>query len=547
LTAGAGSAAAATTSTTAATTTAAGAAGTATTASVVGIELSTAVTVGGVTTVTYTAAGAALNAGMSALLASASVSLVNNHGNIADTLKELGSKDSLKNILISMTTAGVVSQMNTAFFGEGSAFLTGQTGDNVIKNMATNLVSTGISSTINGNGLNRDSLANALTNAFITAGLAQGANSIGDAFDGGQINEFTRQLAHAMLGCAGGTLTAGSSDGCAPGAVGAVVGELAAKYATETLGWDKEKALNFAKVMSAASGLIVVKDGNDAGAVNLANTMGTNAAENNYLASHKDSRLTRLRNKEKREGLTAAEQADKLALEKEDAESNARLLKACKTGYEPACQAERKKADDAAKTYNHSYYNPLSQQAGYQEIYGLLKKTTPQGLKDAAYSAQLQQAYDIRNKQIYKLTNDTLNFLGLDGLSEETLKRVGAGIGLLGIVANGKGSGSGLKTPNSQIGAIGSGGKPNALGGDKTVTFGRNPNSEYHTARHVKEKLNLDYGKVQATILKDIPNDLAYGNNSRFIKVDGVNLQYNIFKFPDGTYNVGRINGVGKK
>ncbi len=86
-----------------------------------------------------------------------------------------------------------------------------------------------------------------------------------------------------MLGCAGGVATSGNSDGCAPGAVGAVVGELAAKYATETLGWDKEKALNFASVMSAASGLIVVQDGQNSGAVNLANTMGVNAAENNYL------------------------------------------------------------------------------------------------------------------------------------------------------------------------------------------------------------------------------------------------------------------------
>jgi hypothetical protein len=170
--------------------------------------------------------------------------------------------------------------------------LTGQTGDNanaiinkqvanqfannVIKNMATNLVSTGINSTINGNGLNRDSLANALTNAFITAGLAQGANSIGGGLADGTLNAFTHQLAHAMLGCAGGVATSGSS------------GELAAKYATETLGWDKEKALNFAKVMSAASGLIVVQDGNDAGAVNLANTMGVNAAENNYLTHKQD-------------------------------------------------------------------------------------------------------------------------------------------------------------------------------------------------------------------------------------------------------------------
>jgi hypothetical protein len=228
-----------------------------------------------------------------------------------------------------------------------------------------------------------------------------------------------------------------------------------------------------------------------------------------------------------------------LALEKEDAESNARLLKACKTGYEPACQAERKKADDAAKTYrNMTIYNQLHHQPGYTEIDELLKETTQQGLKDAAYAADLQELKIFNVQRGLGITREkAIIYLGL---------AIGASYVLDGVTGV-KGSGSGLKTPNSQIGAIGSGGKPNALGGDKTVTFGRNPNSEYHTARHVKEKLNLDYGKVQATILKDIPNDLAYGNNSRFIKVDGVNLQYNIFKFPDGTYNVGRINGVGKK
>jgi filamentous hemagglutinin len=333
-----------------------------------------------------------------------------------------------------------------------------QFANNVIKNMATNLVSTGINSTINGNGLNRDSLANALTNAFITAGLAQGANSIGGGLTGGQLNIFTHQLAHAMLGCAGGVATSGSSDGCAPGAVGAVVGELAAKYAKDVLHWDDEKALNFAKVMSAASGLIVVQDGNDAGAVNLANTMGDNAARYNYLASHKDSRLTYLRNKEETEGLTAAEKADKLALEKEDAESNARLLKACKTGYEPACLAERAKASTAALTYrNMTIYNQLHHQPGYTEIDGLLGITSPEGLEKMRSDAFLRQAYAYRDQQIYDLVKGTLGFLGVDGLSKETLAKIAATVSLVGIVANGKGSGSGLKTPNSQIGAIGSG------------------------------------------------------------------------------------------
>ena len=89
-----------------------------------------------------------------------------------------------------------------------------------------------------------------------------------------------------MWGCAGGVATSGNSDGCEPGAVGAVVGELSARYAKDVLRWDDEKALAFAGVMSAASGVIVAQDGNDAGAVNLANTMGDNAARYNYLGAH---------------------------------------------------------------------------------------------------------------------------------------------------------------------------------------------------------------------------------------------------------------------
>jgi hypothetical protein len=69
-----------------------------------------------------------------------------------------------------------------------------------------------------------------------------------------------------------------------------VVGELSARYAKDVLRWDDEKALAFAGVMSAASGVIVAQDGNDAGAVNLANTMGDNAARYNYLADHQEAK-----------------------------------------------------------------------------------------------------------------------------------------------------------------------------------------------------------------------------------------------------------------
>jgi hypothetical protein len=79
---------------------------------------------------------------------------------------------------------------------------------------------------------------------------------------------------------------AGNSSGCSAGAVGAVVGEMAAQYATTTLKMNKTDALAFAKVLSAASG-VLTGGGDNVAAVNVANTTGANAAENNYLLHNK--------------------------------------------------------------------------------------------------------------------------------------------------------------------------------------------------------------------------------------------------------------------
>ena len=52
---------------------------------------------------TYTAAGAAINAGFSALAAQAGVSLANNGGDIGKTLQDLGNSSAIKNTLAAMT------------------------------------------------------------------------------------------------------------------------------------------------------------------------------------------------------------------------------------------------------------------------------------------------------------------------------------------------------------------------------------------------------------------------------------------------------------
>jgi hypothetical protein len=88
-------------------TTTATATGTATTLGGVTLGTTTAATAGAAATASTYAAGAALNAGFSALASQAAVAMVNNGGDINKTLQQLGNDQSIKNILIAMGTAGV--------------------------------------------------------------------------------------------------------------------------------------------------------------------------------------------------------------------------------------------------------------------------------------------------------------------------------------------------------------------------------------------------------------------------------------------------------
>ena len=161
---------------------------------------------------------------------------------------------------------------------------------NLAKNVTNNLTGTVINTAINGKPLNEAAIAGALTSALITAGTAQAANSIGDATQSGALNTYTQAIAHAVAGCAGGAAAAGNS-GCGAGAVGAVVGELTAQYASSSGMTDKTDITNLARLMSATAGLLV--SNGDTSAVNVAASMGANAAQNNRM-QHMNSFKTEL-------------------------------------------------------------------------------------------------------------------------------------------------------------------------------------------------------------------------------------------------------------
>jgi RHS repeat-associated protein len=78
-----------------------------------------------------------------------------------------------------------------------------------------------------------------------------------------------------------------------------------------------------------------------------------------------------------------------------------------------------------------------------------------------------------------------------------------------------------------------------------TIHFGRNKNQSFHTWRHVDE-LGLERGLVEKAVydhFSTVANKVNSTNSTLSpIMVNGVRLEYAIFKLPDGSFNVGRIN-----
>jgi hypothetical protein len=238
----------------------------------------------GATGTAASAGATALNAGLSALSSQAAVAFANNGGDLGKTLNDLGQSANVKTLLSNMATAGALDAWGapasySGQIGEASQSIM-RLDTQLMSNLKTQLTSTLMSSAIEGKTLSTDALGDAFKTAFINTGLAKGAKGIGDAKQVNALNDFTQALSHSVLGCMGGAAMQGG--GCSAGALGGVVGELTAKYGVEQGGLSEASALKLAKIVSAASGLLI--DPNSAAGVNIANTTGTNAAVNNRLA-----------------------------------------------------------------------------------------------------------------------------------------------------------------------------------------------------------------------------------------------------------------------
>jgi filamentous hemagglutinin len=117
---------------------------------------------------------------------------------------------------------------------------------------------------------------------------------------------------------------------------------------------------------------------------------------------------------------------------------------------------------------------------------------------------------------------------------------------------SGGGSGNGESGPFGGNGADTYGTPPNGAspppGEDRPpeqgqVRFGSNSNQEFHVFRHL-ENAGLDREAVKDAIERDLSRlfgSLRNGLYNGRVTVNGVDIDYAAFKFPDGRINVGRI------
>lgn len=242
-----------------------------------GITLAT--TTAGITTTT--AAGAMFNAAVTSIATNASVSLMNNGGNIGKTLKDLGSQNSVKGLVASVATAGLLSQVSAVLNLKPDSSLLS---DRLINNFTTSVSSTLVQTAINGGSL-EDNLQLALLSGLAGALQGQLASEIGTHLDkvNPTILEYTiHKIAHAAAGCA---VAAATKQSCEAAAIGAGVGEIVAglmipegKTALDLTDDERVHIKNTSKIIAGTTAAFAGYD------VNTAANSANIAVENNSLA-----------------------------------------------------------------------------------------------------------------------------------------------------------------------------------------------------------------------------------------------------------------------
>lgn len=243
--------------------------------------------------------GTMASAGFATLTTQASVSLVNNRGNIGKTLKELGSKKNIRSTAMSVVAAGLTggileslknpetAVLNVAGGLASAQVVPAQLLPNLSENIQRTAVQTAVSTSLalaSGEKKMAQIIQQGIQGAVASVVQSFAAQHIGAAYKAGEIDTITHKLSHAIAGGFAGALFADDpGQGALAGATGAVIAELVAEGLSEAL--TTQTSADLGRFAAGATALLAQQD------VNTAIFAATTAVENNSkLSGNPDQR-----------------------------------------------------------------------------------------------------------------------------------------------------------------------------------------------------------------------------------------------------------------
>ncbi|MPX45405.1 hypothetical protein CPI12_00125, partial [Moraxella catarrhalis] len=229
-----------------------------------------------------TTLGTMTSAAFSSLVTQASISLIDNQGNIKQTLKDLGSKQNIKQMTFAIASAGIGSKINQTLsksLGVGDIANSHNFSHKISKGIANATSTALLESTIYGTSLEKSLIKN-LRGEVANAVASEVFTDYVKPLDKDTlIDNITHKLAAGLTGCLSAKA---AGNRCEAGSIGAVVGEMWGDYQVDdpnTLTQaQKDKLINQAKLIAGITAAFAGED------VNVAASVAAEAVENNTFA-----------------------------------------------------------------------------------------------------------------------------------------------------------------------------------------------------------------------------------------------------------------------
>ena len=226
-----------------------------------------------------TTLGTMTSAAFNSLVTQASISLIDNQGNIKQTLKDLGSKQNIKQMTFAIASAGIGSKINKSLGLSNTDITQAGFNDRLIKGIADGTSRGLLESAVYGVDL-EEALKQSLTKELVGLGTQNIFKDIIHDIDG---DTLARNLSHKLAAGLTGCLSAkAAGNRCEAGSIGAVVGEMWGDYQVDDSNTltqaQKDKLINQAKLIA---GITAVFAGED---VNVAAGVAAEAVRWNHLS-----------------------------------------------------------------------------------------------------------------------------------------------------------------------------------------------------------------------------------------------------------------------